>query len=189
MAEEARVRVRANRRTAMDEAKKLRKPAAADRRRLARSRERCSKTDRSFREIGRRTPRAQRSRGDEGLDVAAYALRMQRSSETPTLALPTQESSGAVTLDLQPHQVQQELAPEINHPAPGIFDFAAAGRFQHALLDVVRDLVAQIVLDLRPGSASSSIGIDHTRLHLVAGAEIHGGFGKAARTIGRAAAD
>ncbi len=58
MAEEARVRVRANRRTAMDEAKKMEKAGEADRGPIARHRSGSAKTDRSLREIDRRTPRA-----------------------------------------------------------------------------------------------------------------------------------
>src|SRR6185312_4895220 len=46
---------------------------------------------------------------------------------------------------LQPDQIEQELAPEINHSAPGIFHVAAGHLFKHAFADVVLDLVAQIV--------------------------------------------
>ena len=67
MAEEARVRVRANRRSAMEDAKKMEKAGEATEDQLARSRSGHSEIDRPFREIDRRTSRAQRRRGDEGL--------------------------------------------------------------------------------------------------------------------------
>ena len=50
---------------------------------------------------------------------------------------------------LQPYQIHQELAPEINHPAPGIFYVACRGLLENSLVDVVRDLVAQIVFHFR----------------------------------------
>jgi len=48
--------------------------------------------------------------------------------------------------ELQPHQVDQKLAPEIKHPAPGIFYLARRRLFENAFMNVVRDLVSQIVL-------------------------------------------
>ena len=51
--------------------------------------------------------------------------------------------------ELQTHQIDQELAPEINHAAPGIFHVARSSLFQNAFVNVVRDLVAQIFLDVR----------------------------------------
>src|SRR5438552_7001013 len=50
---------------------------------------------------------------------------------------------------LQAHQIDQELAPEIKHPPPGIFYVACGCLFENALMNVVRDLVAQIVLHFR----------------------------------------
>ncbi len=50
---------------------------------------------------------------------------------------------------LQPHPIEQELAPKVNHAAPGIFHLAISSRREHALLDVVGDLRAEIVLDFR----------------------------------------
>src|SRR5439155_14978886 len=50
---------------------------------------------------------------------------------------------------LQPYQIDQELAPKINHPAPGIFYIACRGLLEHALGDVMRDLIAQIVFYFR----------------------------------------
>ena len=46
---------------------------------------------------------------------------------------------------LQPHEIEQELAPKINHPAPGIFYVTAGSLLEHALVDVVRNLIPQIV--------------------------------------------
>ena len=43
---------------------------------------------------------------------------------------------------LQSHEVEEELTPKINHPAPGIFHLAVWRRFQNAFFDVVRDLIA-----------------------------------------------
>ena len=81
MAEEARVRVRANRRTAVDEARKMQKSRRVDGRRIARFGRRRPKTDRQIRQRDRRPPRAQRSRGHEDL--------MNLRSAAPLLCLPT----------------------------------------------------------------------------------------------------
>src|SRR5262249_22212424 len=43
----------------------------------------------------------------------------------------------------------QKLAPKVKHSAPGIFYLARRGLFENALMNVVRDLVAQIVLHFR----------------------------------------
>ncbi len=51
--------------------------------------------------------------------------------------------------ELQAHQVDQKLAPKIEHPAPRIFYIACCRLFENALVNVVRDLVAQIVLHFR----------------------------------------
>ena len=67
MAEEARVRVRTNRRNALDEAKKLQKAGDLTEDGLRDHRRRCAEADRPLREIDRRPLRAQRSRSDEGL--------------------------------------------------------------------------------------------------------------------------
>jgi hypothetical protein len=48
--------------------------------------------------------------------------------------------------ELQPHQVDQKLAPEIKHPAPGIFYVPCCRLFENTLMNVVRDLVSQIIL-------------------------------------------
>ena len=50
---------------------------------------------------------------------------------------------------LQAHQIDQKLAPEIKHPAPGIFYVACGCLFENAFMNVVRDLIAQIVLHFR----------------------------------------
>src|SRR5437588_584585 len=50
---------------------------------------------------------------------------------------------------LQPHQIDQKLAPEVYHPAPGIFHVSCGGLFEDAFVNVVRDLVAQILLHFR----------------------------------------
>ena len=47
--------------------------------------------------------------------------------------------------ELQPHQIDQKLAPKINHAAPGIFNIAGRGLFKSAFVNVVCDLVAQIL--------------------------------------------
>lgn len=52
-------------------------------------------------------------------------------------------------LALKPDEVDQELAPKIEHPAPGIFHFPIGCLFENALVDVMRDLIPQIFLDLR----------------------------------------
>jgi hypothetical protein len=44
--------------------------------------------------------------------------------------------------ELQPHQINQELAPKIEHPAPGIFYVARCRLFENALVNVMRDLIA-----------------------------------------------
>ena len=49
---------------------------------------------------------------------------------------------------LQPYEIDQKLAPKVNHPAPGIFHIACCGLLQNAFVNVVRDLVAQIFLDI-----------------------------------------
>ena len=58
----------------IDEAKKLQNSRRADRRRFARSGSRRAETDRSIREINRRTLRAQRSRSDEGVRESTAAV-------------------------------------------------------------------------------------------------------------------
>ena len=81
MAEEARVRVRANRRAAMDEAKKMEKAGEATEDQLRDTEDGDSETDRSLREIDRRASRAQGRRGDEGV------------SGRESVTFPTHESS------------------------------------------------------------------------------------------------
>jgi len=44
--------------------------------------------------------------------------------------------------ELQAHQIDQELAPKVNHPAPGVFHVASSGLLENAFVNVVRDLVA-----------------------------------------------
>ena len=51
-------------------------------------------------------------------------------------------------MPLQPDQIEQKLAPKINHPSPGIFYVPRCRLLEHALVDVVRDLIAQIVFHL-----------------------------------------
>src|SRR6476660_2396630 len=51
--------------------------------------------------------------------------------------------------ELQAHQIDQELAPKVNHPAPGIFHVACSGLLENAFVNVVRDLIAQIFFDIR----------------------------------------
>src|ERR1043166_6990575 len=46
----------------------------------------------------------------------------------------------------QAHQIDQKLAPEIEHPPPGILYVPCCRLFENALVNVVRNLVAQIVL-------------------------------------------
>src|SRR5881409_3440779 len=53
--------------------------------------------------------------------------------------------SGSRERELQPHQIDQKLAPKINHAAPGIFNIAGRGLFKNAFVNVVCDLVAQIL--------------------------------------------
>src|SRR5712691_994516 len=65
-----------------------------------------------------------------------------------------------------PHQVEQKLAPKVNHPAPRILDFAAGRLGEDTLLEVVRDLVAQLVLHLQLDLFLVE-RIDHVRLHRV----------------------
>ena len=55
---------------------------------------------------------------------------------------------GMTRNELQPHQIDQKLAPKVNHPAPGIFHVACSGLLENAFVNVVRDLVAQIFLDV-----------------------------------------
>ena len=52
------------------------------------------------------------------------------------------------TSQLQSHQIDQELAPKVNHPAPGIFHVACSGLLQNAFVNVVSDLVSQIFFDI-----------------------------------------
>ncbi len=88
MAEEARVRVRTNRRSALDEAKKLkaatrRSEEAQGRRRIDRGRlsrrgGRSAKAHRSLREIGRRSSQAQGSRRHEGVGSAQSVAHASR---------------------------------------------------------------------------------------------------------------
>ena len=49
---------------------------------------------------------------------------------------------------LQPHEIDQKLAPKVNHPAPGIFHVACSGLLENAFVNVVRDLVPQILFDV-----------------------------------------
>jgi hypothetical protein len=51
--------------------------------------------------------------------------------------------------ELQPHQIDQKLAPKIKHPAPRVFYVARGGLLKNALMNVVRNLIAQIVLHFR----------------------------------------
>src|SRR5579884_155963 len=59
-------------------------------------------------------------------------------------------SPGLRLSPLQAHQINQKLAPKIKHPAPRIFYFSCGSLFEDALVNVVRDLVAQILFHLRP---------------------------------------
>src|SRR5437764_13460105 len=54
----------------------------------------------------------------------------------------------ASRISSQSDEIQQKLAPKIDHPAPRIFHLAVGRGFQDAFLDIVRDLIAQIVLHL-----------------------------------------
>ena len=65
--------------------------------------------------------------------------RPQRRDRRGTKAPPTLESD----------QIDQELAPKINHSAPGIFYVACGGLLEDALVNVMCDLIAQIVLHFR----------------------------------------
>src|SRR5262249_19387605 len=59
---------------------------------------------------------------------------------------PSQPSWLTSKHSLQPHQIDQKLAPKVNHAAPGVFHVARSGLLQNALVNVVRDLVAEIFL-------------------------------------------
>jgi len=50
---------------------------------------------------------------------------------------------------LQTHQIDQKLAPKVNHAAPRIFDIACSGLFQNAFVNVMRDLIPQVFFDVR----------------------------------------
>src|SRR5436309_12061643 len=50
--------------------------------------------------------------------------------------------------ELQTHQIDQKLAPEINHAAPRVFDLPCRGLFEHAFVNVMLDLIAEILLHL-----------------------------------------
>ena len=50
--------------------------------------------------------------------------------------------------ELQAHEIDQELAPKVNHPAPGIFHVACSGLLENAFVNVVRNLIAQIFFDI-----------------------------------------
>ena len=52
---------------------------------------------------------------------------------------------GMIDTELQPDQIDQKLAPKINHAAPGIFNVACRRLLKDAFMNVVRDLVAQIL--------------------------------------------
>ena len=49
---------------------------------------------------------------------------------------------GMTQNELQPHEIDEKLAPEIEHPAPGIFYVACCRLFENAFMNVVRNLVA-----------------------------------------------
>src|SRR5438270_13145048 len=66
----------------------------------------------------------------------------------------------------KPNEIEQELAPEINHSSPRIFHFAVGRGFEDAFLNVMRDLIPQIVLDLELDAVFVH-RIDHARLNLV----------------------
>src|SRR4029077_9489005 len=63
-------------------------------------------------------------------------------------------------------QIHQELAPKINHPAPGIFHIACGGLLEDPFVNVVRDLVAQILLHFSFNSLFVE-RVDFTGIHPV----------------------
>src|ERR1700757_1055987 len=56
---------------------------------------------------------------------------------------------GMTNRKLQSHEIDQKLTPKIDHPAPGIFHVSCGGLFEDAVVNVVQDLVAQILLHFR----------------------------------------
>ena len=48
--------------------------------------------------------------------------------------------------ELEPHEIDQKLAPEINHAAPGIFNIAGRRLCKNAFVNVVGNLVPEILL-------------------------------------------
>src|ERR1051326_1359778 len=79
-----------------------------------------------------RTPRAVTSESPHG--VTRPTKRASRRSSGPN--------------ELQPHQIDQELAPQVNHPTPGILHVARRSLLENTFVNVMRDLVAQILLDV-----------------------------------------
>src|SRR5688572_16314801 len=75
-------------------------------------------------------------------------------------------SHPASWISSEPDEIQEKLAPEINHSAPGILYLTLGRRFQDAFLDVVRDLVAEVVLDFELDPIFVH-RIDHARFHQV----------------------
>src|SRR5262249_18635880 len=51
--------------------------------------------------------------------------------------------------ELQSHQIDQKLTPKIDHAAPGILHVSRSGLLEDAFVNVVRDLVAQVLLHFR----------------------------------------
>ena len=179
MAEEARVRVRGNRRTALDEAKKLKAAGGLSEDGLRDLEGEVQKlTDRFVKSI------------DDHLKRKEAEVMKIMNLQLPLSTLHDGVSAERTrpTKSLQPHQIQQKLAPKINHPAPGIFYLACRSRLKHALVDVVRDLVAQIVFHFHLDSLfiHAHRSCPHSPRF---GAETRDGFGKAARMIDPAAGD
>src|SRR5207245_9429068 len=48
----------------------------------------------------------------------------------------------------QANEIQQELAPEIDHPPPGILHFVLRCRLEDPRPDIVRNLIAQIIFNV-----------------------------------------
>src|SRR5438067_12909824 len=79
-------------------------------------------------------------------------------ADYPTLRLrdrcPRDDTEG-----LQPHQVDQKLAPQVNHAAPGVFNISGRGLFKNAFMNVVCDLSRQSFLLLGSICPSSEASI------------------------------
>src|SRR3954447_26446835 len=73
--------------------------------------------------------------------------------------------------ELQPHEIDQKLAPKINHPAPGILYVASRSLLQDTLVNVVRNLVAQVFLHLSFNLFFVK-GVDFSRINSVSAEKV-----------------